>query len=338
MKRFITNIIVFTILLYFTAAFFDKIISIGLMKSETKIFYSLKNINEGKINADIIINGSSKAFKQVDPVIIDTILGVNSYNLGLDGGPFIPQRAQYEIYKLKNIKPKVIIQIVSNGTLRSLKDGFKDPIKFAPFLNISEVKKNMKLTGSFNYWDYHIPMLRYSYFPFEIITGTLSFFNIQLFKTKDLKGYSPENKFWSEKSQDKIGISNKIKEIENSNNLQKVDIFTSLDSISCENFESFIAECRKDKINVILVYPPIYTEADKTIKHIEYFDKIAKKYNIPFLNYSRDSLLVYNRNYFYNSQHLNIKGASVFTKKLSEDIKSLTNNTLNRNKKKIKVN
>ena len=79
----------------------------------------------------------------MSPQILDSIIGIDSYNLGLDGSPFIPQKALFELYKLNNKKPKVIVQVVSNGTLRSLDEGFLNPIKFAPYLNIPIVKKQL---------------------------------------------------------------------------------------------------------------------------------------------------------------------------------------------------
>jgi hypothetical protein len=330
MKRFIISILAFAVLLYMTTLCLDKVITIGLMQNETNHFKTLSKINQGKINADLIVSGSSKALVQVDPVIIDSVLGVNSYNFGLDGNPFIPQRALYEIYRKKNTKPKIIIQIVSNGTLRSLKEGFAVPIRFAPYLDIPEVKKLMKLTSSFNYLDYSIPMIRYSGKPFEIIIGGLSFFNIQFLNTTDIKGYDPHDTSWPESSNESLDISEKTEDLTSSNNLENIELFTSLDSVSCENFESFLANCEAENIMVFLVYPPIYVESFNSIKHVDYYKRVAQEYNAYFLDYSQDSLLAFNKKYFYNSQHLNLKGATIFTNRLSEDIKAETQNILNK--------
>lgn len=321
MKQFIIRIIAFTVLLYFITLCFDKIVTTGLRQNETKHFNTLSKINQGQLNVDLMINGSSKAVVQVDPIIMDSILGVNSYNFGLDGTPFIPQRAQYELYRLKNTKPKIIIQIVSNGTLRSLNEGFNLPIKFAPYLDIPEVKNQIKLTSSFSYSDYTMPMSRYSGKSFEIITGALSFCGIQYLKTNDVKGYAPNTNSWPEDSQ-------KAKDSEQTDIDEKIEVFTSLDSVSCKSFESFLANCKTENIIVFLVYPPIYEDDFNSIKHVNYYNKIAQEYNAHFLDYSQDSLLAFNQKYFYNSQHLNIEGATLFTTKLSEEIKTRIHNTV----------
>ncbi|WP_148660882.1 hypothetical protein [Marinilabilia salmonicolor] len=329
MKRFIVDIVIFSIILYVVTLCLDKVVSTGLRRSETTLFYNLTKINQGKLNADLIVNGSSKALVQVDPFIIDSILGINSYNLALDGTPFIPQKAQYEFYRLKNTKPKIIIQIVSNGTLRSLNKGFKNSIKFAPYLNIPEVKELMKLTGSFNCLDYSVPMVKYSGKPFEIITGMLSFLNVQIFKVQDSRGYFPKDKSWPTNANEGIESSLKENGMTDFDYTQLVQEFTSSDSVSVQNFERFLAKCETEEIIVFLVYPPIHAEGFNTILNVDYYNRIAHKYNACFLDYSRDSLLVFNKKYFYNSQHLNVDGATIFTKKLAEDINARINNDLN---------
>ncbi len=328
MKKFTINIIIFTVILITSALCLDVAVSKGLRKDRSKLFSKLTKAYKGEINAELIINGSSKAFVQVDPAILDSITSLKTYNLGLDGSPFIPQMALFELYKLHNKKPKVIVQIVSNGTLRSLSIGFRNPVKFAPYLNIPVVKKYMKLTGAFSSLDYKVPLLRYSSSPFEVITGVLSLFNINVFNHEDDRGYSPNNKQWTEEypNTSKIGYDPINKEF--SVDSLRINEFTSLDSTSCKLFEEYLDECRSDSILVFLVYPPIYYESFCTIKYVDYYKKIAKKHDCLFLNYSQDSLLAFNRKYFYNSQHLNTEGATVFTKQLSKDVKANMRNSI----------
>lgn len=321
MKRFIFSVLMFAGVLLLVLVCFDLVTTVGLKRNTTVLFGNLTKINHGEINADIIVHGCSKALVHVDPYVVDSILGVNSYNLGLDGTPFIPQNAQYELYRKTNVKPKCIIQVVSNGTLRDMSAGFKDHIKFAPYLDVPEVRKNMKLTGSFNFWDYHIPMWRYAGKPFEIITGVLSCFNVQLFPTTYRKGYFPNDKSWSEEDPEnrkKPVSKEEIAQVDE----DLIKDFTSLDRTSSEVFERFLNGCEKEGIKVFLVYPPIYSESFHTIEHVAYFRMVAQKYNAVFLDYSRDSLFVYDKKLFYNSQHLNVGGATIFSRKLAEEIKS----------------
>jgi hypothetical protein len=50
------------------------------------------------------------------------------------------------------------------------------------------------------------------------------------------------------------------------------------------------------------------------------FADFGKKYDIPYLDYSNDTMS-FNKVYFYNSTHMNIRGAELFSKKLVMDLK-----------------
>lgn len=52
------------------------------------------------------------------------------------------------------------------------------------------------------------------------------------------------------------------------------------------------------------------------------FEEIAQKNDIPLLDYTFDELS-YDTTYFYNTMHLNKKGADLFSKKVAHDIDSL---------------
>jgi lysophospholipase L1-like esterase len=49
---------------------------------------------------------------------------------------------------------------------------------------------------------------------------------------------------------------------------------------------------------------------------------IATRFSIPYLDYSPDSLM-YHKELFYNTTHLNKKGAEIFTRQLAADLKNL---------------
>ncbi|MFV0148791.1 hypothetical protein OBK08_12595 [Empedobacter falsenii] len=85
-----------------------------------------------------------------------------------------------------------------------------------------------------------------------------------------------------------------------------------------------IEDLQKLNTSVILINSPEYiAQIESQINRnevIKLYKSISEKYNIPFIDYSNDSMN-YQKNLFYNSNHLNAKGADIFTKKLAEDIK-----------------
>ena len=92
-----------------------------------------------------------------------------------------------------------------------------------------------------------------------------------------------------------------------------------------EDIEQFLKECKRDNIKLIFVYTPEYIEGQKFVANrtsiFKTFSKYSKKYEIPFYDYSKDSLCL-DKKYFYNSNHLNKTGAEIFTNKLIDTLKS----------------
>jgi hypothetical protein len=313
MKNFITNIIYFNLIIISIFYILDYTISKGLRKSHSFTYNNLTKIFNGEINAGIIINGSSKALVQVSPQIIDSDLQIYSYNLGMDGTEFIPQKLQYDLYLKYNKKPKIVIQIVSNSTLTKKHELF-GYMQFAPYLEYEEVKELTKTYKSFSFFDYYIPLIRYYGNRSKIRNGLLNCVGLDLNKDTKYKGYLEQNRNW-DNSFDNFSKDN------------KEGVVLNMDVQSIKLFENYIDECKHNNTNIILVYPPTYYKSHIYIKNrneiISYYTRISDKYQVPFLDYSNNKISC-STEYFYNSQHLNKKGAELFTKELCEDLKELT--------------
>lgn len=81
------------------------------------------------------------------------------------------------------------------------------------------------------------------------------------------------------------------------------------------------------KIPVLFSYAPYYHKTKEVIEDelevVDIYTKLAKKYNIPILDYSIDPVISFDTAYFYNATHLNREGAKIFSTKLATDIKKL---------------
>ena len=91
-------------------------------------------------------------------------------------------------------------------------------------------------------------------------------------------------------------------------------------------FRVFLDECRRDSIPVVLVTSPFYIGgtrkmADSTGMH-DMFARLADDYGLPYLDYTYDDLS-YDTAYFYNTMHLNLTGANLFSEKVARDIDSV---------------
>ena len=88
-----------------------------------------------------------------------------------------------------------------------------------------------------------------------------------------------------------------------------------------EALTELVAICKQQGIEVVLVFSPVYYEGVPMISNraeiFAEFATIAKRFDIPFWDYS-ESPLTREKAYFYNSQHMNSKGAALFSHDLAE--------------------
>ncbi|MCL5130492.1 hypothetical protein [Algibacter sp. L4_22] len=314
MKKFIGKMVLFCLIISSILYFLDYTVTKGLKKTHFHTFNNLNKTFNGEINSDLIINGSSIAKYQISPSIIDSVLNVNSYNFGMIGVDFAPEKLQYDLYVKHNKPPKTVIQMVGDLTLFKNEELLGFP-QFAPYLDNEKIKAVTQKYKGFTFLDYHIPFIRYIGRPFDIIDGFFSFLGLELRKPTGYKGYFEQDRKW-DNSFDRFTETYKNGQ------------FIKMDHELMTLFEDHIIECKKNKINMFLVYPPTYYEYNKYIKNqndiILYYTRLSKKYQIPFLDYS-SNYIVNSTEYFCSSQHLNKKGAELFTKILAQDIKKLTN-------------
>jgi hypothetical protein len=295
---------------------FDFIITKGLRKDKSNVFVDWNRIFNGEIKSNLIINGSSIAEVQLSPYLIDSILKVNSYNLGMSGYSFLMQKARFDIYLEHNPTPEIIIQIVGDATLHK-NDGMFQIDQFLPYLEDSIIRKTTQEYEGFNYWDYHLPFYRYFGRTNTILKGLSSFFNVEILKSIKYKGYASNDFKWD----------NNFDLFKESNPMGKrIEITDTV----LDLFQNFIkVESQKGRY-VIIVFPPTYNELKKYILNrdelIATYKSIADENNVLFLDYS-ESTFSKNRDYFYNASHLNRTGSELFTQKLASDIKARMHNS-----------
>lgn len=309
MKKFIIKTLVFLLIIISLFTIICYITNNGLQKSEFGNLKEWKEIFAGEINSQILIQGSSRARVQYNTYIIDSLLNTDSYNMGMDGSPFDIQYFRFKTYLETNPPPNIIIQNVDLDLLNKNQVVFQK-YQFLPFLNNVKFKELLYKNGVISNSDNLLPFLRYYGQPKAIQIGFLEYTGIKHFKSKGIKGFIGVDKKWDGSNYEK----------KKKTGINHWKTYPDMEQL----FLCFLEECKRKNIKVVLVYAPIYYELQKnTVNFTEsesYYKDIAKKKGLLFLNYCNDTIS-FNKKYFYNVTHLNIKGAEIFTKKLSEDLK-----------------
>jgi len=310
MKKLLIRLFLFFIPIVVAAFLLDGVLTKGIRKSQGGNIAVWDDIVEGKINSDIIILGSSRALNHFDPSILEDTLHQSAYNLGLSGHNFKMVNCRYDVYRKYNKKPKVILLSVDLFMLEKRKDLFEYNT-IAPFLKEPIIAAATKEYIGFDFADYNFPLMRYIGYKDEISAAIKYYVKGPSAVERFRKGYSPHIAEWNGEfdQQKKSGAT-----------------FTSLiDRNSKQAFADFLQETKHQNIKVVLVYSPEYFESASFVTNrtevMNLFKKFADSYGLPYLDYSNDTLCN-SKKYFFNAEHLNVTGATLFSKTLAHDLRS----------------
>jgi len=305
MRKFISHTVFFVLCVIIFLIVFDYFISNQLRKRDNVVRNIVwKEIFTGKLQSDVVVMGSSRAWSQYNPIILDSILNINSYNLGIDGRGINSQILRYDTYQRLNVKPKLIIQNIDMTTID--KDNAYCREQFFPYFFDKTFRQEVVELENLSFADMYIPAYRYAGYFHKILSwlGAVKPENSTL-----TKGYRGKDLKWD---------GSKFKKLTEINYLH--------DSLSLSQFDRYLAKANSENIKIIFVYAPTYIGATEKIKNIEgmyiMYDSIAQKYDIPILDYNY-SFISYDTAYFHNATHLNKIGADLFSAKLAYDIDSL---------------
>ena len=310
MKHFIKNFSLFGIVLLFVIYPLDRLFSISLSNTESGEFSVWNDIFKGKVDSELLIYGSSRAWVQVNPEILKDSLGLSVYNFGVDGHNFRLQYLRHIINADKAKKPRFIVHIVDHATLQKRPDLY-NLNQFLPYMLFNKTIMEYTLDyEGFELPDYYIPLIRYSANTNAMANILFSWLGIASDNRLRVNGFKANDKKWTS---DFKKAKKKIKSY-------KID----LDSGTIDLYQRFLNECKSDSIKVIMVYPPEYIEGQAFMEGrdnlLALYQEWADLNEIPFIDYSNDTLS-FQKDKFYNVLHLNTTGSQLFSADLSKRLK-----------------
>ena len=303
MKKFLLSILLFVVPAYIILAIGDYLYSSKARESNYFHLEGWYDLVRGKIDADIVVMGNSRAFVQVDPTILDSILGFSAYNLAIDGSSINRQIRKYNIFRKYNRKPKLIIQNIDHITLNYVVGYERE--QFFPYFWNKDMREEFVATEPFSVWEKYLPLYRYyrnldRHDMYGLLTSTKPFMT---------KGYQGKDRAWDGTEFRKIDV---VKYRENDEALAM--------------FDDYLAKAKEEGIKVLFVHTPLYIGVTEKLDYPErmnaIYQKFADKYDIPILDYTYMDIC-YDTTYFYNAMHVNKLGAEIFSDTLANDIKRL---------------
>lgn len=300
MKRFCYTLLTFCILLILIMIGLDAFVSRQYHNCKDRVYDGWNYIFYDTTYNDLVINGNSRAWVQYNPNILDSVLNINAYNLGIDGSGINRQMIKYNFYCSYHKYPKFLIQNIDIFSLAITK-GY-DREQFFPYFYNQTFLSAVAKHEQFSLLEKILPFYRY------IGTTPIN----RLYSKEQIltnKGYTGIDRMWNSNSYDKIDT-----------------VYADLDTILYKEFRAFLQKQITMGTKVIFVYAPMYhgvTEKCVNMNEMyETYEQLAKEFDIPILNYNEASIC-YDTTYFYNATHLNKKGAEKFSEQLAHDIDSL---------------
>ena len=321
MRDFIFFLLKIVVSVLFISLTIEFVSDRGLANLKNSVYNDWKNILEGNINSEVIIMGSSRGFVSYDSQIISKGLRLKTYNLSFNAAGFKLQQEKLDIYLKKNKNPKIIIQNIDLAHFNDNNE-IPDENQFLPFIFNSDINRVIsKYDKKFKMINY-IPLIKYN-----LNFSLLKFGFISNFYQQNIENQSTYNGFCPQNLPFKIDYHN-LKKLDY---ISKNKINLSLYKYKIQNIFKFYKERVNTKTQIIFVWAPEHKLRleDKYIKLIspiiEELNSIEKQNkNIHFINMSKFERLNDNE-YFYDTFHLNKKGAKIFTTTLTDEITKIVN-------------
>lgn len=298
MKRFLLHIALFVLLFLIIDQIFYVFIAHAPKKEDDK---RLQYVLDGQMNKDVIILGSSRGANNIIAKQLEDSTGWSTYNLSYRGSNIEFQEFLLKTLLKYNKPPKYLLLVIDNGP---------------EFKTVS--------TLNFRY-DRLFPLKKYTYINDYLVShhkqNVLSkYLNLSRVKRKDFS--------WSPKPVLPINVltshGSKINALDSDSTIvykEEIKPYDTLDEDikKLNAFKSIQHMCDTNGIQLIYVFPPNFVAFNTN------FYKRFKELDVDTNNvmiYDQKELKYRNYKYFRDESHLNKFGAEVFTKELSEYIKS----------------
>ena len=264
--------------------------------SGPKIKYLAHDVHE-----DILLMGTSRCNCHYVPSILSDTLGLSVYNGGIDASNNIYAHYIMLNHILAIHRPKVICLEVMATDYEKEADPFSTITFFAPYFGRNERADSVFLLAG-SYWKYRISHLyRYNAKAVSNIAGLV----INRQEGSD-NGYIsfPEPAHFPD-------------------SLVRRKTQQCADSLKLEYVQRFIDLCKENDIRLIFMVSPMYTKIDAN--YYDVLKAIAKRNDIPFLDYHSEGLYLDHPEYFMDNDHLWDKGARKYSSIFAHDLKKLIN-------------
>jgi hypothetical protein len=298
--------VVYFLLKLFLFAVFVFILDFGIGNTLRHYYFSQKSgfqylttYSMEKTEAKLLVFGSSRANHHYIPDTLEKYSNSSCYNVGRNGASIFYHLAVLKSI-LKRYTPDAIILDFTRIELEERASSYERLAALLPYYkDHPEIRSIVQLRSKYEKIKLLSQIYPYNSDIFSIIVGNLKF---NKKRKKDYKGYVPLNKDMVASGSDKM-----VDEKE-----------AGLDSLKINAYKEFLLICKEAGIKLTVVCSPYVFKAEGPGISLITGQQIAKENGIEFLNYSEDPNFINNFNLFTDKNHLNYKGAEIFSQIIGE--------------------
>ncbi len=301
MRRFIPRLLMAAGIFLVLLALIDYPFSWIAERSNNVPNEAWRDLIQGTVDASVVVLGNSRSASDFDTYVMDSALGVRSYDLQMKGCSFDRLSYMYELYRKLNRKPDVVLTCMDNWSMSpTMEVPYRE--QFFPLFHHKEFRETVFPKESFSWGEKYIPMWRWhSYNPISFLVW---------YPKKTRQGYEPHTvggyPFY-------LPHSDSVYFFENPDTIYPI-------------WESFLEKNNADSVKTVLVFPPLYSKVLYASGHKERMhavtDSLAARFGAFVLDYDGQSICA-DSTCFQDYYHLNTKGARAFTTILCEDLRKL---------------
>ena len=292
MYKFILNSLFFIVIGYIAFAAVDAIFSKVASRSGAEGIWQWGEWMEGGVEADCVILGNSRANQHVSPHVVDSILGTNSFNLGVAGAHFDLMKAVYQLFKERNGIPEFVMINVDYSSLIPTRPEL-NRLQYCPWFGDIRFRELVFPIMRPTIAERLLPMYRYHDSGIRLFVPQRS----------RLKGFKPQDMTFDRSVADKNTLLFKRqKEIELS-------------------FNDLLDMIEVDGAKVLLFFSPYQEDTFNRMPNsgemFSYYDSLGVARDIPVLDFSR-MWICSDTTFFTDGLHLNRRGAMIFSDSLAQ--------------------
>jgi hypothetical protein len=311
MRSFLQRLLMFVLLLGAMAFGLDQLLKVGLRKRSTDTFGVWNRLVDGRIQAQVLFLGSSRALMHFDAAAIGTRIQRSCYTIGMDGNQLEHQLPWLITYLAHNRPPQLLVQNVDLISLAPDTDLFF-PSQYPPYLGEQAIHDHLLQVDPERWKDTWIPLYSFSRHGYGYaglavkgLLGLEDTLHDPLHLGFERKDRTWDGTFDNFKAQHPDGITRA--------NMEEAR----------RTLRTLIRTAQQAGSKVVLVYTPELKEMQELTLNrrelIDTFKGIAAAAGIPFWDFS-DAPFSADRRCFYNSQHLNGAGVDLFTPMIADSI------------------